>query len=313
MNFRLFLLICVICLIGWFCDDQPTICADKFDTHYYIIGELDSRVRVDTLEYEQNPESYENRINIYRMRYLPEWAFNREKDYSFKVENCPVTVQRNSEILTFTERKPGMYCWVPPTVLDFIHPGDTCKLKVILPDGHEATSQFITNNIYGLEDKDTLYVRPDSVLLWGEVDWNNIYPIQVSATYSDTIHFQVSEGSFIRNPISDYGQYISYSISGDDSNRLWLKMDRFENHLVVYSAARSPQKFLSDHPIDSLILNFSVEYGRYREIQQIIWSVDNAVPVERISEVSNIDGALGFFYPSSYLNNQKKYILKCIP
>jgi hypothetical protein len=301
MNIRSSFLLVFIFLIVIGCDDNPVIDRDKFADYYLVVAEIDSFTN-------PNWDKYEQFINIKKMRYLIDLAFDREDSVNFGAENCEVSLSYDDSSYQFEDRGNGLYALplnYPQQNFTF---GKEYRLDITFEDGSHAYSVITTPKITFPEVKDTIYVAPDSVLEWTYVPWGSPDPLTVnSMNFHDSIRIQLTEEGFLKYPGTEISFIYHYIFQDDTANTLWLNYRLKNDCLLISSATASPTRFTQKHPIDTINIEFSVEHSAYKNLS--ILSTDDFWPIKNIVDISNITGAYGIFTSGSY-NISKKFILK---
>jgi hypothetical protein len=300
MNIKSVILWLLLILIGLGCDDNPVIDRDKFGDHYLVVAVIDSFTN-------PNLEKYEEYISIKKMRYLVDLAFNREDSVDFGAENCEVSLSYDDSSYQFENRGNGLYALplnYPQQNFTF---GKEYRLDITFEDGSKANSVITTPKITFLDDKDTIYIAPDSVLEW-HYEWGARSPFTVtSINYQDTIRIQLGDETIFNSPNTTISFNERFEFQEDTSNYIWFTYRLVNDCLLISSATASPSRFAQEHPIETINLEFSAQHFAYENLHilylQDIW------PIKNIAEISNINGAYGIFTSGSYYIS-KKFILK---
>jgi hypothetical protein len=300
MNIKSVILWLVLILVGLGCDDDPVIDQDKFGKYYLIMAEITPH---------QTPLEYTHKeyIRIRKMRYLVDLAFSQEDSCFFEAENCEVILSGEDTTYRFEYENNGNYVLTLTNSTGYIAYGEECKLDVTFEDGSHAYSFITTPKITFPNEKDTIYVTPDSVLEWHN-EWGARSPFTVtSINYQDTIQIQLGDETIFNSPNTTISFNERFEFQEDTSNYIWFTYRLVNDCLLISSATASPARFAQKHPIETIEIYFWAEHCAYRKAH--VFHYNDPWPIRNIAEISNINGAYGIFTSGRY-NISKKFILK---
>ena len=300
MNIRSSFILVLIFLIVIGCDDNPVIDREKFVDYYLVVAVIDSFTN-------PNLEKYEEYISIKKMRSLVDLAFNREDSINFGAENCKVSLSYDDSSYQFEDRGDGIYALPLNYPQQNFTYGKEYRLDITFEDGSKAYSVITTPKITFPDDKDTIYISPDSVLEW-HYEWGAPSPLKVTSTnYQDTIRIQLADGTILNSPNTTISFNERFEFQIDTSNYIWFTYRLVNDYLLISSATASPARFTQEHPIEAINIEFHAEHSAYKNLR--ILNLEDIWPIKNIAEISNITGAYGVFTSSAWGTN-KRYIIK---
>jgi len=273
------------------CTNEPVIDTGKLESAYIVLCHLESP---DSEMVAFFPEhTLETFVYIQRLKYIFTLASEGQFEGS-PVEGADARIVSGGDTIVFHDDGLGYYRYKCRAIDSPFKAGEKYRLLVRFPDGREAVGETTIPDIKP-EDKDTLYVFPDSV-----VKWSDIYPkfpeVVVYNGKCDSVRFDTIGNGKPNVSMMFLESQDSLEVAG------YIK----DNYVCVH--------LLSGHPSELVKQGKPILVEVYYEIVSPLeeyyrmFFTDDFWPIEEIEEISNIRGAYGIFC-SSPVYYRKTYIV----
>jgi len=253
-------------------------------------------------------------LYIQRIRYLVDIAFTEEEEVPFGIEGADVVISGGGHEMTFADNGNGIYRYTYDDSTGRITTGEQYDLHINLPDGEYISSSIITPEMTFPVEKDTLFIRPDSVVdYWYE--YGSPYPLTFEGPrFLDTLYFDLGESTVLRDPATSSNidrPNDLFWITGLD-RELYQYPQVYENYLTFSTAVDSPMVFMNGLSNDSTQIHFQIRHTLSQDYADImhddLWPLDE----EYLKQVSNINNAYGVFTTGPY-SFSKPFVVSVAP
>ena len=121
------------------CSTEPALDLSKLEDTYFVICSLQM--------YPGYGVDFSQRVYVQKIRFLADFVFNPDDDYTLGVEGAHVTISGADTIFNFIDQGFGIYSYTKDdTVAPFLS-GKQYSLRITLPNGGKISSDIITPNI----------------------------------------------------------------------------------------------------------------------------------------------------------------------
>lgn len=302
----------LILIAGWLClcSTEPEIDYNKLDDNYFISCTLPLIDTTNTTGITQNTII----LSISRLRYLVEYAFADEEDRLFSVRSARVTITGNGVEYNLISNNRGEFKYTFQNAEETIKPDQDYTLNIRFAD-KSFTSQ-LHSPMVTIEQKDTIWIYPDSVLTWSNPEnwWDYKTPLSVSNEFcfKDTVRYTIPKYS----ELIGYGPEPHYynnefGYRGEISEHLWIKFDTTSSSLIISTACDSPSVFLKEFVQDSAWLRFGCSHKYSGYFSEYFSDPEEHGILNNLEDYSNIsgEGGYGIFTVENY-SIPKQFIIK---
>jgi len=218
------------------------------------------------------------------MESLIELGFKPRVD--FGVEGAEVKITHDDSVFRFMDIGCGVYRYINTGDNPFVR-GKKYKLDVLFPDGTRAYSETIIPYIE-LEERDTLYILPDSVVRWYTFSWGQTEPDEIAYTgQADSIRFRIPDDCNLNIDLNPQTWEIG-------KHKVFLYAIARTGYICISAACDSPSvvESLRGYVEVDVYVYLRSMYEEYANDME----TDDFWPIEDIEEKSNVRGAYGLFF-----------------